>query len=409
MRAEMRGEPPGALALLREFNRGKVLQALRTLGVASRPEVARHTGLSRSTVSTIVAELVEEGLIVGRTNGRRQAAGSGRPPALIALNPSGGMAVGIDFGKRHLSIALADLSHEIVAEERVVLSADYEAEEAMVTAAKRVERLLTEAATDRSRVVGVGMGIPGPIHESGLVGSSAILPGWVGAAPQQRMSQLLELPVKVGNDASLGALAEYAWGAGRGAGVVVYLKLATGIGSGIVIDGLLFDGVGGTAGEIGHTTIDDEGDICRCGNRGCLETLAGGPAIAELVSRSLGEKLEPDDVIRRAVEGDAGCRRALADAGRHIGVAVANLCNLVNPERIVVGGSVGQAGALLLDPLMESVSLRAIPSAAEDVEIVPGELGERAELLGALASVLQVASTVPAGRTPALQTTDINP
>jgi predicted NBD/HSP70 family sugar kinase/biotin operon repressor len=409
MRAEMRGEPPGALALLRESNRDKVLQALRTLGVASRPEVARHTGLSRSTVSTIVAELVDEGLIVGRANGRRQAAGSGRPPALIALNPSGGMAVGIDFGKRHLSIALADLSHEIVAEERVVLSADYQAEEAMVTAAKRVERLLTEAATDRSRVVGVGMGIPGPIHESGLVGSSAILPGWVGAAPQQRMSQLLELPVKVGNDASLGALAEYVWGAGRGAGVVVYLKLATGIGSGIVIDGLLFEGVGGTAGEIGHTTIDDEGDLCRCGNRGCLETLAGGPAIAELVSRSLGEKLEPDDVIRRAVEGDVGCRRALADAGRHIGVAVANLCNLVNPERIVVGGSVGQAGALLLDPLMESVSLRAIPSAAEDVEIVPGELGERAELLGALAFVLQVASTVPAGRTPALQTTDINP
>jgi predicted NBD/HSP70 family sugar kinase/biotin operon repressor len=409
MRAEMRGEPPGALALLRESNRDKVLQALRTLGVASRPEVARHTGLSRSTVSTIVAELVDEGLIVSRANGRRQAAGSGRPPALIALNPSGGMAVGMDFGKRHLSIALADLSHEIVAEERVVLSADYQAEEAMVTAAKRVERLLTEAATDRSRVVGVGMGIPGPIHESGLVGSSAILPGWVGAAPQERMSQLLELPVKVGNDASLGALAEYAWGAGRGAGVVVYLKLATGIGSGIVIDGVLFDGVGGTAGEIGHTTIDDEGDLCRCGNRGCLETLAGGPAIAELVSRSLGEKLEPDDVIRRAVEGDAGCRRALADAGRHIGVAVANLCNLVNPERIVVGGSVGQAGALLLDPLMESVSLRAIPSAAEDVEIVPGELGERAELLGALAFVLQVASTVPAGRRPALQTTDINP
>jgi len=405
----MRGEPPGALALLRESNRDKVLQALRALGVASRPEVARHTGLSRSTVSTIVAELVDEGLIVSRANGRRQAAGSGRPPALIALNPSGGMAVGMDFGKRHLSIALADLSHEIVAEERVVLSADYQAEEAMVTAAKRVERLLTEAATDRSRVVGVGMGIPGPIHESGLVGSSAILPGWVGAAPQQRMSQLLELPVKVGNDASLGALAEYAWGAGRGAGVVVYLKLATGIGSGIVIDGLLFDGVGGTAGEIGHTTIDDEGDLCRCGNRGCLETLAGGPAIAQLVSRSLGEKLEPDDVIRRAVEGDAGCRRALADAGRHIGVAVANLCNLVNPERIVVGGSVGQAGALLLDPLMESVSLRAIPSAAEDVEIVPGELGERAELLGALAFVLRVASTVPAGRTPALQTTDINP
>jgi predicted NBD/HSP70 family sugar kinase len=405
----MRVEPPGALASLRESNRERVVQALRELGVASRAEVARHTGLSRTTVSTIVAGLVSDGFVVGRANGRRQAAGSGRPPALIALNPSGGMAVGLDFGKRHLSVALADLSHQIVAEERVVLPDDYQAEEAMTTGARLVERLLADARVDKSRVVGVGMGIPGPIHESGLVGSSAILPGWVGSAPGQRLSELLELPVQVSNDASLGALAEYAWGAGRGAETVVYLKLATGIGSGIVIGGRLFEGAGGTAGEIGHTTIDDEGDICRCGNRGCLETLAGAPAIARLVSRSLGEELDPETVIRRAAEGDLGCRRALADAGRHIGVAVANLCNLVNPERIVVGGSVGLAGSLLLDPLMESVSLRAIPSAAKDVKIVPGELGERAELLGALACVLQVASTVPVGRPPVSQTTDINP
>jgi len=405
----MRVEPPGALASLRESNRERVVQALRELGVASRAEVARHTGLSRTTVSTIVAGLVSDGFVVGRANGRRQAAGSGRPPALIALNPSGGMAVGLDFGKRHLSVALADLSHQIVAEERVVLPDDYQAEEAMTTGARLVERLLADARVDKSRVVGVGMGIPGPIHESGLVGSSAILPGWVGSAPGQRLSELLELPVQVSNDASLGALAEYAWGAGRGAETVVYLKLATGIGSGIVIGGRLFEGAGGTAGEIGHTTIDDEGDICRCGNRGCLETLAGAPAIARLVSRSLGEELDPETVISRAAEGDLGCRRALADAGRHIGVAVANLCNLVNPERIVVGGSVGLAGSLLLDPLMESVSLRAIPSAAKDVKIVPGELGERAELLGALACVLQVASTVPVGRPPVSQTTDINP
>ena len=404
----MRGEPPGALASLRESNRDKVVEALRMLGVASRAEVARRTGLSRSTVSTIVAELVSEGLVVGRTNGR-QSTGSGRPPALIALNPSGGVAVGMDFGKRHLSVALADLSHEVVAEERVVLADDYLADEAIVTAATLVERMLAEAGVDESGVVGVAMGIPGPIHESGLVGSSAILPGWVGAAPGQRMSQLLGRPVQVRNDASLGALAEYAWGAGRGASIVVYLKLATGIGAGIVIDGRLFEGAGGTAGEIGHTTIDETGDICRCGSRGCLESFAGAAAIANLLSRSLGEELDADAVISRAAQGDVGCRRALADAGRQIGVAVANLCNLVNPERIVVGGSVGQAGNLLLDPLIESVRLRAIPSAAEDVEIVPGELGERAELLGALACVLQEASPASGGQTPASVNTDTEP
>jgi predicted NBD/HSP70 family sugar kinase/biotin operon repressor len=399
----MRGEQPGALGSLRESNRDKVVQALKALGVGSRAQIARRTGLSRSTVSSIVADLQTDGLVVDRKTGGRAATGSGRPPALIALDSSAGLAVGIDFGKRHLAVALADLSHEILAEQWVVMGEDYAADEAMLEAVGLVERVLDEADADRDRVLGVGMGIPGPVHETGVVGSSSILPGWNGRSPEERMAQLLELPVSGGNDANLGALAEFTYGAGRGSSSLVYLKLATGIGAGIVIDGKLFKGVGGTAGEIGHTTIDETGDICRCGNRGCLETYAGAAAIAGLLSRSLGEELGLDDVLSRALHGDPGCRRALADAARHIGVAVANLCNLVNPETIVVGGSMARAGDLLFDPLRESVNLRAIPSAAEDVEIVAGELGERAELLGAVALVLQEASLAQAGRTPALQ------
>ena len=405
----MRGEQPGALGSLRESNREKVVKALQTLGVASRADIARWTGLSRSTVSSIVGDLHDEGLVGDRQDGGREASGSGRPPALIALDPAAGFALGIDFGKRHLAVALADLSHEVLGEQRVEMTDDYEAGEGMLRAADLVDRLLDDLDADRGRVIGVGMGIPGPVHRTGPVGSSAILPGWSGTSPAERMADLLELPVRVGNDANLGALAESTWGAGRGSASVVYLKLATGIGAGIVIAGRLFEGAGGTAGEIGHTTINETGDICRCGNRGCLETYAGAAAIASLLSRSFGEQLDPEDVLSRAAEGDPGCRRALADAGRHIGVAVANLCNLVNPERIVVGGSMGRAGALLLDPLRESVTLRAIPSAGEDVRIVPGELGERAELLGAVALVLQEASLAQGGRTPALQTTETKP
>jgi predicted NBD/HSP70 family sugar kinase/biotin operon repressor len=403
----VRGEQSGALGLLRESNREKVVKALQALGVASRADIARQTGLSRSTVSSIVAELHAEGLVVDRHEDR-ELTGSGRPPALITLDPSAGLALGIDFGKRHLAVALADLSHEVLGEQSVEMTDDYEAGEGMARAAELVDSLLDEVGADRSRVIGVGMGIPGPVRSSGTVGSSAILPGWAGTSPEDRMAELLEMPVRVGNDANLGALAESTWGAGRGSASVVYLKLATGIGAGIVIGGRLFEGAGGTAGEIGHTTIDETGDICRCGNRGCLETYAGAAAIASLLSRSFGEDLDPEDVLSRAAAGDPGCRRALADAGRHIGVAVANLCNLVNPERIVVGGSMGHAGDLLLDPLRESVSLRAIPSAAEDVRIVPGELGERAELLGAVALVLQDVS-LARGRTPAVQSTETEP
>jgi predicted NBD/HSP70 family sugar kinase/biotin operon repressor len=396
-------EEPGAAPPLRESNRLRVIQALQILGVTSRADVARRTGLSRSTVSTIVAALQAEGVVVDRDADGRAAAGGGRPPAPISLFPAAGLALGVDFGKRHLAVALADLSHELLAEEWREMPEDYDATAGMGRAAELVELVLGATGADGERVLGVGMGLPGPVHRSGVVGSSAILPGWAGTQAAERMSDLIGLPVWLRNDADLGALAEATWGAGRGASAVVYLKLATGIGAGIVIDGRLFGGAGGTAGEIGHTSLDETGDICRCGSRGCLETYASGAAIAGLLSRSLGETLGPDDVMQRAVDGDPGCRRALADAGRHIGAAVADLCNLINPERIIVGGSMAVAGDVLLDPLREAVGLRAIPSAAEDVEIVLGDLGERAELLGAVALVLHEAGPAWSGLAPAVK------
>jgi predicted NBD/HSP70 family sugar kinase/biotin operon repressor len=395
-------DEPGSAPSLRASNRLRVIQALQLLGVTSRADLARHTGLSRSTVSTIVAGLQAEGMVVDRDADGRQA-GGGRPPALIALDPTAGFAIGIDFGKRHLAVALADLSHRLIAEEWREMSDDYDAETGIEEAASLVEGVLEAAGADSGRLLGVGMGLPGPVHSTGVVGSSAILPGWAGTHAAERMADRLSMEVWLGNDANLGALAESTWGAGREACGLVYLKLATGIGAGIVIDGRLFEGAGGTAGEIGHTSLDETGDICRCGSRGCLETYASGSAIAGLLSRSFGEKLTLDDVLARAVDGDPGCRRALADAGRHIGAAVADLCNLINPERIVVGGSMAVAGDVLLDPLREAVGLRAIPSAAEDVQIVLGDLGERAELLGAVALVLHEAGPAWSGPAPAVK------
>jgi predicted NBD/HSP70 family sugar kinase len=238
-------------------------------------------------------------------------------------------------------------------------------------------------------VIGTGLGLPGPVHRgTGRVGSTAILPAWGGLRVAEEMEQRLRLPVHVDNDANLGALAELFWGAGHGAGSLVYLKIATGIGAGLVIDRQLYYGAGGTAGEIGHLTIDEDGPLCRCGSRGCLETFAAAPAIVELLRSSLGHDLTIEEVVERAVAGDPGCWRAIADAGRHVGHAVATMCNLFNPERVVVGGSVGQARELLLAEMRDAVRRWAIASAAQDVEIVAGVLGERAEMLGALALVM---------------------
>ena len=379
----------GSLTTLRELNRGRVIESLRELGVASRAEIARSTGLSPATVSTLVGQLVETGLVVDAPQRLSRRSQGGRPPALITLDPAAGVAIGIDFGKRHLAVAVSDLSHEILAERWRTMHEDYDARAGMDGAVKLVDEALARSGTEPDRVLGVGLGLPGPIHRStGTVGSSAILPGWTDVRIAEVMSERLALPVHVDNDANLGALAELHWGAGHGASTLVYLKMATGIGAGLVIGGRVFHGAGGTAGEIGHATVDEAGPICRCGNRGCLEMFAAAPALAELLRPTRGE-VTGERVVELALEGDPGCRRAIADAGSYTGHAVANLCNLFNPERIVVGGSLGAAGEVLLGPLREAVRRRVIPSAVEDVEIVPGVLGDRAELLGAVALVLK--------------------
>jgi predicted NBD/HSP70 family sugar kinase len=391
------GEESGSLGSLRELNRGRVVTALREMGVASRADVARRTGLSRSTVSTIVAHLVEDGLVVNHEGDAPAPAniGAGRPPTLLTLTPSAGAAVGIDFGKRHLAVAVADLSHAMLGETWREMEDDYPAASGLDAAAELVRKLLRQAGVSRDRVLGVGLGLPGPIHSvTGTVGSASILPGWVGVRASDEMQARLSLPVHVENDANLGALAELTWGAGRDCEHLVYLKVSNGIGAGLIVDGRLFRGAGGTAGEIGHTILDETGDICRCGNRGCLETYAAGPAIVELLRRSLGEDLTLETVLARAAEGEAGCRRAIADAGRHVGTAAANLCNVLNPRRIVVGGSIGTAGDVLLEPMREAVARYAIHTAAADVEIVPSQLGDRAELLGAVALVLHGADPI---------------
>ena len=192
------------------------------------------------------------------------------------------------------------------------------------------------------------------------------------------------MAVHLDNDANLGALAEVTLGAGVGARDAVYLMVSGGIGAGLILDGELYRGTSGTAGELGHVLVDDGGPICRCGNRGCLEMMAGGGAIIALLRSSHGDDLTLDGVMALSAEGDSGARRAIADAGRVLGRAIAAIVNAFNPELVIVGGAVSAAGDVLLDPLEEAVHRYAIPSAAADVRITRGVLGERAEVLGAL-------------------------
>jgi predicted NBD/HSP70 family sugar kinase len=379
----------GSLASLREGNRRLVIEALRERGVASRAELSRATELSRSTISTIVGDLIDAGLAVERDGQPDGGAHAGRPGVMVALDPSAGLALAIDFGHRHLRVAVSDLSHTVLAERWRELDVDASASDGLAEASNFVDEVLVEADVDRGQVIGAVMGLPAPINRlTGTVWDSSILPGWVGIDAAAEASSRLSLPVTVENDANLGALAELTWGAAKGRSEVAYLKVASGVGGGLISGGRLSHGVGGTAGEIGHTIVAHDGPVCRCGNHGCLETLASARAVANLLSISRREQVSTRRMLELSNSGDAATRRLIGDAGRAIGVAVANLCNIVNPECVVIGGDMALAGDVLLDPVREVVQRNAIPSAAADTEIVAGVLGERAEMLGALALVM---------------------
>jgi predicted NBD/HSP70 family sugar kinase len=371
----------GAPSRLRAANRELLVSLLRERGPMTQAELARASELSPATVSSIVRDLRDEGLLEDG-----QAAGRG---TALEMSRSAGVAVGIDFGHSHVRVAVADLAHTILAEDERDLDVDHRADEGIALAGRMVRGLLDQVGMDADRVTGIGMGLPGPLrHDGGEVGDSAILPGWIGSRPAQLIEAELGMPVRVENDANLGALAEIVWGAGRDHADVVYLKVATGVGAGLVLNGRLYHGSAGTAGEIGHLTIDERGPVCRCGNRGCLETYAGADAVLEALSHREDEALTIRDVIERARSDDLGCQRALGDAGRTLGVAVAGVCNLLAPELVIVGGELALAGDVLLEPIREVVGRSAI-AATREVPVVPGVLGERAEVLGAVALVLR--------------------
>ncbi|MFD9425353.1 MULTISPECIES: ROK family transcriptional regulator [unclassified Streptomyces] len=396
-------ETPGSQTSLHRANLERVVRAVRMAGALTQAEIARSTGLSAATVSNIVRELKDGGTVeVTPTSA------GGRRARSVSLSGDAGIVVGVDFGHTHLRVAVGNLAHQVLAEESEPLDVDASSAQGFGRAEVLVRRLIETTGVSPEKVIGVGLGVPGPIDvESGTLGSTSILPGWTGINPSDELAGRLGVPVYVDNDANLGALGELVWGSGRGVRDLAYIKVASGVGAGLVIDGTIYRGPGGTAGEIGHITLDESGPVCRCGNRGCLETFTAARYVLPLLQPSHGPDLTMERVVQLAREGDPGCRRVIGDVGRHIGSGVANLCNLLNPSRVVLGGSLAEAGELVLGPIRDSVSRYAIPSAARQLSVLPGALGGRAEVLGALALVLSemgdstlLESTLPAA-TPA--------
>jgi predicted NBD/HSP70 family sugar kinase/biotin operon repressor len=370
---------PGSQAGLRAANQRRVVHAVQGAEEMTQADIARATGLSAATVSNIVRELREQGILVVTPTS------AGRRAQVVSLSSRTGLLLGADFGHTHLRLVVGNLSHQVLAEDAIPLDVDASADDGLAAAERLADSMLEGLGAQRSSVLGLGVGLPGPIDRAtGTLGSSTILPGWVGVNPVEELTRRFGLSVCVDNDANLGALAETTWGSARGHRNAVYVKIGWGVGAGVVIGGEVYRGQDGIAGELGHFTIDESGPLCRCGNRGCLETFAGGRHLADILRPARGE-LTTAQIVALAIEGDLACRRVISDAGRHVGVGVASLCNLLNPGRVVIGGDLAAAGALLFDSVIEGVRRYAIPAATQKLTVEPGALGERAEVLGALA------------------------
>ncbi|GAA5185531.1 ROK family transcriptional regulator [Rugosimonospora acidiphila] len=376
-------DAPRPSETLRAFNRRRLLTALRQGGAASRAQLAQLTGLSAVTVSALTTELMREGLLAATPGTTRR--GAGRPPALLSLAAPAGVTVGVAFGHNQVQVAIGDLSGRVLAHQRVLLDVASSATRALDTAAGLVGTALTEAGTPRSAVVGVGMGVPAPLdRQVGTIGSNNILPGWVALRPAVELGSRIGLPVALDNDANLGALAERAHQTDRRVDDLIYLKISTGIGSGLILGGQLHRGSTGSSGEIGHIQIRSDGVVCRCGSRGCLETLVSTTSIVALLQPAHEQGLTIGDVVTLVAADDPGATRVVAEAGRMIGRVVADLCNHLNPAAVVVGGELSEAGTPLIAGIRGAIDQFAQPVVARAVTVRAAALGDRAEVLGAL-------------------------
>ncbi len=372
---------PGTTAALRAANQSRVVRAVREAGGLSQAQIARRTQLAPATVSGIIRELVDAGFLDSQ-------AGSGRRGATVTVSSDAGVVAGVDFGHSHLQVAIADLAGHIRDSRIMSLAPDVPSDDALALARSLIDELLAATDLTHADLRAAGMAIPAPIGRDGVIDSGSILPGWVGVDARSAAEKVFECTTVVDNDANLSALAEWTQGAGRGHEDLVYIKIASGVGCGLVLGGRVHHGGLGTAGELGHLTMDESGPLCRCGSRGCLEAYVGGAALIAQYAPTGGE-LDVPGFVQQALHGDQGARRLIEDAGRHLGEAVAAVANLLGPEVVVIGGDLASAGDVLLDEVRVSMRRHALTPVAREVKVTGSELEERASCVGSVLMALE--------------------
>ena len=306
--------------------------------------------------------------------------------------------IGVDIGGTNVKIALVDEKGAIAYSNSVPTRAEMGYEYTIQNIISTIKDSLKESKNDISDIGGIGFGLPGQIDSiNGIVRLLPNIPSWVEVPLAKIVQSEFNIPVKLDNDVRVATLGELNFGAGKGCKNLICLTVGTGVGSGIVLNGQLVRGASMTAGEIGHVIVESHnGEICGCGATGCLEAYASGPSVVKMANEYIaggkstkykeiaaGSEITPYIVYEAAKQGDAVAKRIFTIVGEYLGVALVSVVNLLNPEKIIVGGGVGQAGDLILDPIREAIKKRCIPTSAAAVEVVPAQLGESAGVVGA--------------------------
>jgi len=359
----------------------ELFQLLRDGAPRTRAELAKSTGLARSTIAARVDELMRIGLITPVADG---VSTGGRPPSQFALNPTAKVVVAADLGASHATVAVTDLTGTVIAERTDVIDIADGPEVVLSWLVEGATGLLRDVGRDIRTVAAIGIGVPGPVeHSTGKPANPPIMPGWDHVDIPGWIQEHIPVPVLVDNDVNIMALGERAL-AWPSVGNLMFVKVATGIGAGLISDGHLQRGAQGVAGDIGHVGVARGGDIpCTCGNRGCLEALASGPAIARALRAQGVAAHTGTDVVDLVKRGNIEAIQAVRQAGRDIGEVLTTCVSLMNPSVIAIGGSMARVGEHLIAGIREVVYTRSTPLATEHLAIVQSATAEKAGVLGA--------------------------
>lgn len=389
------------LQLMKEINQSIVLNIIRNYGPISRAAIAKKTKLSSTTVSTLVDDLIKQEYL--EEIGEGESSG-GRRPILLKFNPASHFVIGVELEGRNISVAVTDLKINIInkSTEEIKNTDESSVVDEIINL---VRQTIEKSKVKFEKIAGMGVGATGLIDtERGIIRQAVNL-DWKNVPLKDLIENKFDqLPIYIDNIANVSALGEKWTGAGKEAKNLIYIRIGTGIGAGIVLNGTIYEGSNGNAGEIGHMTIEPNGPRCKCGNRGCLEVLASGSAIAKrAITEILGgrdtliekltngsvEEITAKIVAEAAEKGDKLALEIWEEIGEYLGIAIANLINMYNPEIIIIGGGVAQAGKLLFEPIKRTVKKRALPGPFKLAKIVSSQLGENVSTIGAASLALE--------------------